>query len=663
MLPSSILLFIFQIICINGFNIDSKSNIAVYWGQASAGSQSSLATYCQSSDVDIVMLSFLYEFPTTMGLNFASACTTTFSSGLLHCPQIGEDIKTCQSLGKKILLSAGGASGAYGFTSDSEAESFALTLWNTFGGGSADERPFDDAIVDGFDFDIENNNQVGYTSLVKKLREYFLEGSKPYYISAAPQCVYPDASVGDLLAHGHVDFAFIQFYNNYCNVGEHFNWDTWLKFAQNISPNKNIKLFLGLPGSSTAASTGYIPDLDVVKSTVDSIVGSDHFGGIAIWDASQCFDNEVEGKPYVVQMKSILDNASATTPISTISSISSTDTDYKSTKSSDLTITTYPTSSTSTLIQVQDTSVTPSPSKPSVNIPTFTSMLSTFTSMLSTLTSDSTRSHVTLTLSPTTAPKPSNKPEISTLYSTTMSRVSSIFQKESEKLDTSTTKASVELHTSIDELSLTTNVLTSTSALTTIDSSVNTIHLTPAHSTTSAYATKTSETSEESSKTQSDIDDTYTPISTTYGSHVHQTAIPLERYPTITMFTHVDTITTSLLSISTYFTTSGTTIVSPVRTVLTTEATPTSLTVESSSVSALQKAKNLNAQFAMGKLNGAPSCVDGELSCSSTGQIAVCNHGLWIYTECAAGTTCYASEQLGTVYISCNFMGLKENYL
>ena len=62
---------------------------------------------------------------------------------------MGADIKTCQSKGKIITLSLGGAGGAVGFTSDSQAETFADTVWNVFLGGSSTTRPFGDAVLDG----------------------------------------------------------------------------------------------------------------------------------------------------------------------------------------------------------------------------------------------------------------------------------------------------------------------------------------------------------------------------------------------------------------------------------------------------------------------------------------------------------------------------------
>ncbi|KAG0659775.1 Chitinase 1 [Maudiozyma exigua] len=351
------------------FDSNAQNNVAVYWGQNSQGSQESLATYCQSSDADIFLLSFADAFP-SLSLNFANACSDTFAdnSGLLHCTQIAADISTCQSLGKKVLLSLGGASGAYGFTDDSQAETFAQTLWDTFGEGTGvTDRPFDSSIVDGFDFDIENNNNVGYAALVTKLRTLFATGSKQYYISAAPQCPYPDASVGDLLANADVDFAFIQFYNNYCNVESSFNWDTWVNYAENVSPNSNIKLYLGLLGSATAAGSGYISDFSVLKSTIEKISSFANFGGVSLWDASQAFTNSIDGQAYIHAVKSLLDNntpASSSTGVTTTLEPSTTTTaeDVPTETSSEVKTETsfVPTTTTSTFSDEQTTLITSS---------------------------------------------------------------------------------------------------------------------------------------------------------------------------------------------------------------------------------------------------------------------------------------------------------------
>ena len=61
----------------------------------------------------------------------------------------------------------------------------------------------------------------------------------------------PDESVGDLMSQVDLDFAFIQFYNNYCSLNQQFNWNSWSNYAR----GKSIKLYLGLPGSSSSAGS------------------------------------------------------------------------------------------------------------------------------------------------------------------------------------------------------------------------------------------------------------------------------------------------------------------------------------------------------------------------------------------------------------------------
>lgn len=527
----------------------ANTNIAVYWGQNSAGTQGSLATYCESSDADIFLLSFLNQFP-TIGLNFANACSDTFSDGLLHCTQIAEDIETCQSLGKKVLLSLGGASGSYLFSDDSQAETFAQTLWDTFGEGTgASERPFDSAVVDGFDFDIENNNEVGYSALATKLRTLFAEGTKQYYLSAAPQCPYPDASVGDLLENADIDFAFIQFYNNYCSVSGQFNWDTWLTYAQTVSPNKNIKLFLGLPGSASAAGSGYISDTSLLESTIADIASSSSFGGIALWDASQAFSNELNGEPYVEILKNLLTSASQTAT----TTVASSKTSAASTSSA----------STSQKKTTQSTTSTQSKSK--------------------------------VTLSPTA----------SSAIKTSITQTT--------KTLTSSTKTKSSLGTTTTESTL--NSVAITSMKTTLSSQITSAALVTPQTTTTSIVS--------SASLQTAITSTLSPA--TKSSSV----------------VSLQTATTSTLSPTTTSTSSGST---------------------SSDSTARTLAKELNAQYAAGKLNGKSTCTEGEIACSADGKFAVCDHSAWVYMECASGTTCYAYDSGDSVYTQCNFSYLESNY-
>ncbi|KAJ1668808.1 Chitinase 2 [Coemansia sp. RSA 1646] len=230
-------------------------------------------------------------FPNVL-LNFANACETTFDgSTLLHCPSMAEDIKYCQSQGKAVIISMGGASGAYGFYSEKQGTEFADTVWNMFFKGSADQRPFDDAVLDGIDLDIEGGSGIGYTAFIERLRSHYAtDQSKEYYIAAAPQCPYPDAYLGSTLNSAWFDMVYVQFYNNYCGLNAYpswFNFEDWDNWAKTASVNKDVKIFIGAPGSPSAASSGYVDGSRL--STIYNAVRAKYtsLGGIMTWDVSQ----------------------------------------------------------------------------------------------------------------------------------------------------------------------------------------------------------------------------------------------------------------------------------------------------------------------------------------------------------------------------------------
>ncbi|KAG2184468.1 hypothetical protein INT43_000377 [Umbelopsis isabellina] len=295
-------------------------NYVNYWGQnsygaaggAQSGWQKNLASYCEDSVEDVLVLSFLTTFfgtgnePVIDFSNTGNGCTTFDGTALLNCPQIGQDIKTCQAKGKKIILALGGASGSYGFTSDSQASGFADTLWNTFGAGNSSTRPFGDAVIDGFDLDIEGGSATGYTAMIEQLRTHYAsDSSKDYYITGAPQCPFPDAYLGDALNNAWFDFVWVQFYNNYCSVQGTFNFDTWDNWASTQAKNPNVKVYLGVPGSTSAASSGYVP-YSTLTTTIDSLKSYKSFGGVMMWDASQAYGNTDVSPNYATAVSSYL---------------------------------------------------------------------------------------------------------------------------------------------------------------------------------------------------------------------------------------------------------------------------------------------------------------------------------------------------------------------
>lgn len=226
------------------------------------------------------------------------------NTGALPLTLGSKDIATCQQKGKTILLSIGGATYSEGgFQSDSEAKDGAALIWETFGpkqDGSKALRPFGDVSLDGFDFDFEANvlHMATFANALRALMNK--ETSKQYFLTAAPQCPYPDQADKDIL-NGPVDIdaVFVQFYNNFCGVNNFntdsasskYNFEEWDNWAKTVSQNKNVKVLVGVPADTTAASTGYVP-ADKLTEVIAYSQKFESFGGVMMWDATQAYAND-----------------------------------------------------------------------------------------------------------------------------------------------------------------------------------------------------------------------------------------------------------------------------------------------------------------------------------------------------------------------------------
>lgn len=62
--------------------------------------------------------------------------------------------------------------------------------------------------------------------------------------------------------------------------------DNW---AKNTSPNKNVKVYIGAPASSTAAGSGYVDASTLGSIAVATRNQYSSFGGVMLWDASQAY--------------------------------------------------------------------------------------------------------------------------------------------------------------------------------------------------------------------------------------------------------------------------------------------------------------------------------------------------------------------------------------
>lgn len=287
------------------FDNTRYDNVAVYWGQNSYGAvhgtdtanfQKTLSFYCQDNAIDVFPVAFLNVFFGPGGLpsmNLANTCNPTDNktfpnSNLPDCSILATDIKTCQSKGKLVTISLGGATGSVGFQSDAQGQSFAQTIWDLFLGGASSTRPFGTAVLDGVDLDIEGGTSTGYAAFVNKIRSLANGSSKKYYITAAPQCVYPDAALGGVLNAASFDAIYVQFYNNPCglqNFGQASNWNfgIWDWWARSVSINPNVKVYVGSPASSGAAGTGYVGS-NLTSIAVQMRKSFPSFGGVMLWD-------------------------------------------------------------------------------------------------------------------------------------------------------------------------------------------------------------------------------------------------------------------------------------------------------------------------------------------------------------------------------------------
>lgn len=295
------------------FDNSRYDNTVVYWGQNSYGAthsdtanyQQRLSFYCNDDAIDVFPLAFLNVFFGTGGLpsiNLANTCNnvdnTTFpGTAMPDCSLLATDITTCQAKGKIVTLSLGGATGSVGFSSDAQAVQFANTIWNLFLGGTSDTRPFGSAILDGVDLDIEGGTSSSYPAFVNELRTLATGASKKYYITAAPQCVFPDAALSGVLNAARFDAIYVQFYNNPCgltNFGQASNWNfgIWDDWARNTSLNPDVKVYIGAPASSSAAGSGYVDIGNLSSIAVQMRNSFPSFGGVMLWDASQAYAND-----------------------------------------------------------------------------------------------------------------------------------------------------------------------------------------------------------------------------------------------------------------------------------------------------------------------------------------------------------------------------------
>ncbi|KAG5607026.1 hypothetical protein AABB24_009727 [Solanum stoloniferum] len=257
--------------------------IVIYWGQN--GNEGSLASTCASNNYAIVNIAFLVVFGNgqTPVLNLAGHCNPSVGG----CTRLSNDIRACQSRGIKVMLSLGGGVGSYSLSSANDARNVANYLWNNYLGGQSTSRPLGDAILDGIDFDIERGTTQHWDELARALSGFSQQ--RKVYLTAAPQCPFPDSWLNGALSTGLFDYVWVQFYNNppcQYSGGSAENlksyWNKWTAIQAG-------KIFLGLPAAPGAAGSGFIPSDVLVSQVLPAISGSPKYGGVMLW--SKFYDN------------------------------------------------------------------------------------------------------------------------------------------------------------------------------------------------------------------------------------------------------------------------------------------------------------------------------------------------------------------------------------
>ncbi|CAL5017630.1 unnamed protein product [Urochloa decumbens] len=222
--------------------------ITVYWGQTA--SEGSLHKACASNLYSTVILAFLS--------NFGGG---PYELDLTRHPwsAVGPDVKYCQSKKILVLLAIGGGLGRYSLASKADAKAVADHIWDN--GGS---RHYDD--------------------LARYLKDHSKKGKKKVWITAAPQCPFPDRMLGQALRTGLFDRVHVQFYNNpVCsyragNVAAFSRaWNTWTRSLPRSS------VYLGLPAARGAAGSGYVPPATLVSKVLPIVQRSRNYGGIMLW--------------------------------------------------------------------------------------------------------------------------------------------------------------------------------------------------------------------------------------------------------------------------------------------------------------------------------------------------------------------------------------------
>jgi chitinase len=108
------------------------------------------------------------------------------------------------------------------------------------------------------------------------------------YLTAAPQCPFPDYYLNGALSTGLFDYVWVQFYNNpqceYSSGNPSMFQNSWNQWTSAIQARQ---FFIGLPASHAAAGNGYVPSETLTSQVLPFAKKSSKYGGVMLWNRYQ----------------------------------------------------------------------------------------------------------------------------------------------------------------------------------------------------------------------------------------------------------------------------------------------------------------------------------------------------------------------------------------
>ncbi|XP_020232093.1 acidic endochitinase [Cajanus cajan] len=269
----------------NAADCSGAGAISVYWGQRpSDQDESTLQSACETGNYKIVILESLivHDDGTTPELNLAGHC----GSSTNPCTKLQPEIEYCQQKGIKVILSIGQdrptlKTGNRHYRSAEAAQELATYLLENYLSGKA--GPLGNVALDGIDIaDVADGDNLKWDEVVTAINASTT--ARKIYLSASPQCVYPDYYLGKAIETGLFDYIWVEFFNPnpdciYANNDASKLLSAWNTWTKNV-PSSSI--FLGLAASEDVV--GYVAPEVVVSEILPSVKLASNYGGVMIWD-------------------------------------------------------------------------------------------------------------------------------------------------------------------------------------------------------------------------------------------------------------------------------------------------------------------------------------------------------------------------------------------